>query len=151
MKEWIPGELQFNYYLHYLLLLQGFPQFLIDYAFVISVPLCIYYLLAFVLYVPRLTQWSNFQNLIQKLKTWIPKHYQCSSIISFMYWQIFGPSINNVGHWEGERDENCSKLLWRIVIKTGCRNGEGGCQNSEKLPTSFMDGPFYQKHLSWAK
>ena len=67
MKEWIPGELQFNYYLHYLLLLQGFPQFLIDYAFVISVHLCTYYLLAFVLYFPRLTQWPSIQNLTQKV------------------------------------------------------------------------------------
>ena len=50
-----------------------------------------------------------------------------------------GPSINVVGNWEGEGSkigQNCQ----RIVVNN-CRYGEGGDKNSEKLTTSFIDGP----------
>ena len=51
----------------------------------------------------------------------------------------WGPSINDVGNWEGSKiGQNCR----RIVLKN-CRHGRGGVKNPEKLPTSFMDGPIY--------
>ena len=49
-----------------------------------------------------------------------------------------GPSINDVGIREGSKiDRNCR----RIVLKTADMR-EGGVKNPEKLPTSFMDGPY---------
>ena len=42
-----------------------------------------------------------------------------------------GPSINDVGNWEGEGSkigQNCR----RIVLKN-CRHGGGGCQKSGKM------------------
>ena len=48
-----------------------------------------------------------------------------------------GPSINDVGNWEGGGDrggvKNWSKLLTDM--------GKGGVKYLEKLPTSLMDGP----------
>ena len=51
-----------------------------------------------------------------------------------------GPSINDVGNWEGEGVKNRSKLPTDSTKKTSDM-GEGGVKNSEKFPTSFMDGP----------
>ena len=51
-----------------------------------------------------------------------------------------GPSINDVGNWEGGWVKNRSKLPTDSTKKTSDM-GEGGVKNSEKFPTSFMDGP----------
>ena len=53
-------------------------------------------------------------------------------------------SINNVGNWEGGGVKNWSKLLKDSTKKT-TEMREGGVENPEKLPTSFMDGPYIQK------
>ena len=51
-----------------------------------------------------------------------------------------GPSINDVGNWEGGGEVSIGQNCQRIVLKTADM-GEGGVKNSEELPTSFMDGP----------
>ena len=51
-----------------------------------------------------------------------------------------GPSINDVGNWEGGGVKNWSKLPTDSTKKTADM-GEGGVKNQEKMPTSFMDGP----------
>ena len=43
-----------------------------------------------------------------------------------------GPSINNVGNWEGEGVKNWSKLPTDSAKKT-VDMGEGGCQKSGKI------------------
>ena len=51
------------------------------------------------------------------------------------------PFINAVGNWEGGKSkigQNCQ----RLVLKKTADMGEGGVKNPEKMPTSFMDGPF---------
>ena len=50
-----------------------------------------------------------------------------------------GPFINDVGNWEGRGVKNWSNIFMASTKKL--HMGEGGVKNSEKLPTSFMDGP----------
>ena len=45
----------------------------------------------------------------------------------------WGPSINDVGSWEGGRGQKLVKIA---------DMGEGGVKNLEKLQTSFMDAPW---------
>ena len=52
-----------------------------------------------------------------------------------------GPSINDIGNWEGEGVKNWSKLLRDSTKKTE-DVGEGGVKNPEKMLTLFMDGLF---------
>ena len=145
MKEWIPGELQFNYYLHYLLLLQGFPQFLIDYAFVISVHLCIYYLLAFVLYLSTgyhkdLTFKILYKNSLLKNKG------DCQCFTSFIFFNYFIYELADFGavhKWRlqlgGGEGSKIAQNCWRTILKTSCRYGGGGLSKSRKI--TFMDDP----------
>ena len=51
-----------------------------------------------------------------------------------------GPSINDIGNWEGEGVKNWSKLPTDNNKKLP-QHGEGGVKNPEQSPTSFMDGP----------
>ena len=51
-----------------------------------------------------------------------------------------GPSIINVGNWEGSRGQKLVKIAMNGT-KKNCRYGRGGSKNSETLLMSFMDGP----------
>ena len=59
-----------------------------------------------------------------------------------------GPSINDVGNWEGGGVKNCSKLPTDSTKKLPTW-GEGGVKNPEKMLSLFMDGPllFKRKNL----
>ena len=55
-------------------------------------------------------------------------------------YNAMGASINDGGNWEGGGVTNWSKLPTDVTKKTADME-EGGVKNSEKLSTSFMDGP----------
>ena len=48
----------------------------------------------------------------------------------------------------GEGVKNWSKLLTDST--KNCQHRGGGCQNPEKMPTSFMDGPKGRAQPNWA-
>ena len=54
---------------------------------------------------------------------------------------LYEASINEVGNWEGGGVKNWSKL------PTDSTMWEGGVKKSEKLPMSFMDGPYLRSSV----